>query len=181
MRYLIDGYNLLHAVGSLHGRTGLQALLRARKALLEMLARQFGEGSNQLTVVFDAAGHLPEMPARLEYHGIEVLFAVREASADDLIETLIRQSTNPRSLTVVSSDHRIQRAASRKDCIVKSSTDFLDDFQKRSLDRPGTCDSPSKPPDGFDAKHWLQEFRELENDPNLKFLSDPVEWSEDDL
>jgi uncharacterized protein len=182
MHYLIDGYNLLHVAGSLHGRTGPKALFRARRALLELLARQFGEKSNQLTVVFDAAVRPPGAPARNEYHGIEVLFAVRQASADELIETLIRQAPDPKQLTVVSSDHRIQRATSRRNCIVKSSSEFLDDFQNlHSSDQPLLDDPAAKPTDSSDSEHWLREFRELENDPNLKFLSDPLEWNEDSL
>jgi uncharacterized protein len=181
MRYLIDGYNLLHAAGSLHGRVGPTALRRARLALLELLHRGFGGNSSQLTVVFDAAGHLAGAPVKNNYQGIDVLFAVEQASADELIETLIRQAHAPKRMTVVSSDHRIQQAASRRACIVKGSSELLDDLQRISETRRPIPLSPAEKPVDLpesEHRHWLREFGGLDSDPNLKFLSDPVEWSE---
>jgi hypothetical protein len=66
------------------------------------------------TVVFDARGAPPGLPRVLDHHGLAVRFAVRYESADTLIEELIQADSTPRRLTVVSSDHRIQRAARRR-------------------------------------------------------------------
>ena len=52
MHYLIDGYNLLHALGRLQTRTGLE---KARLRLLSRLHTAFGNESVHVTVVFDAA------------------------------------------------------------------------------------------------------------------------------
>ena len=41
-------------------------------------------------------------------------FAVGYGEADTLMEEYIKQHTAPRNLTVVSSDHRVQRAAKRR-------------------------------------------------------------------
>ena len=65
MRYLIDGYNLLHAMGVLHGQTGPKVLEKARLRLLSMLRGRFEQRTGNVTVVFDAA-HAPPGEALLE-------------------------------------------------------------------------------------------------------------------
>ena len=55
MLYLIDGYNLLHAMGVLRGRVGPTGLEKARRRLLGLLHGSYGDESCRVTVVFDAA------------------------------------------------------------------------------------------------------------------------------
>src|ERR1700691_2099033 len=93
--YLIDGYNLLHAMGLLHGRTGPHGLERARTSFLDTLATSFGEEAARLTVVFDAAVSPPGLEAELVYRRIHVKFAKGRLSADDLIEDLIAAEASP--------------------------------------------------------------------------------------
>ena len=50
----------------------------------------------------------------MNHQGITVCFAEQYAEADDLIEELIRLDSMLRRLVVVSSDHRLQRAARRR-------------------------------------------------------------------
>ncbi len=54
------------------------------------------------------------MPHELSYRELRILFAHDHDEADDLIEELIRADHVPQKLTVVSSDHRVQRAANRR-------------------------------------------------------------------
>jgi hypothetical protein len=54
------------------------------------------------------------LPHELSYRDLRILFAHDHDEADDLIEELIRADHVPQKLTVVSSDHRIQRAANRR-------------------------------------------------------------------
>ena len=58
MHYLIDGYNLLYAMGIIQGRSGPTGLAKARLRLLGLLSGAYGEEANQVTVVFDSAGAL---------------------------------------------------------------------------------------------------------------------------
>src|SRR5262245_66096936 len=102
MFYLIDGYNLLHAMGVLRGRVGPQGLEKARGRLLGLLHGAFGDESNHVTVVFDAAKAPPGVDEGQDYHGIQVRFAVGEFEADDVIEELIRRASAPKQLSVVS-------------------------------------------------------------------------------
>ncbi len=64
--------------------------------------------------MFDAADAPPGLPRTLEHRGLTVRFAAKSGSADELIEELIRADSAPRRLMVVSSDHRLQRAARRR-------------------------------------------------------------------
>jgi YacP-like NYN domain len=92
MSYVIDGYNLLHAMGLLRGKVGPNGLEKARLGLLGMLRAVYGDDSTTVTVVFDAAHAPADAPEQEEYQGIHVRFAVQQEQADDLIEKLIRST-----------------------------------------------------------------------------------------
>src|SRR5271154_2768213 len=102
MLYLIDGYNLLHAMGVMRARMGRTGLERARGQLLGLLAGAYGAETNRVTVVFDAAAAPRNAEREQQHRGITVRFAVDEEEADDLIEQLIRKASVPKQLTVVS-------------------------------------------------------------------------------
>jgi len=115
MAILIDGYNLLNAVGIEGRRSGQGSLEAARAGLLDWLAEHLSEDQRgQTTVVFDAREAPPGLPRELAWRGITVRFAPRGQDADTLLEELIREDRAPRRSTVVSSDHRVQRAARRR-------------------------------------------------------------------
>src|SRR5258707_1335531 len=104
MHYLIDGYNLLHAMGALQGRVGPQGLEKARLRLLGLLRASYEDQASAITVVFDAAGAPPGSKEEQDFQGIQVRFAVHQKEADELIEDLIHHDSVPRQLTVVSDD-----------------------------------------------------------------------------
>src|SRR5437660_1185762 len=54
MPYLIDGYNLLHAMGLLGGTVGPHGLEKARAGLLGLVSGTHAEAVAEVTVVFDA-------------------------------------------------------------------------------------------------------------------------------
>ena len=115
MAILIDGYNLLYAAGIRAETAPPHTLERSRSALLNFVAAAVDpEELCRTTVVFDAANAPPGLPDRRSHRGILVLFARKHDTADALIEELIAAEDAPRRLTVVSSDHRIQRAARRR-------------------------------------------------------------------
>jgi predicted RNA-binding protein with PIN domain len=182
MSYLIDGYNLLFALGLPPGQIGPAGLQKARQRLLDLLRAAHGEDAPAVTVVFDAAGAPPGAVEAQEYEGLHVRFAVRQPEADDLIELLIRKESAPRQLTVVSDDHRIQTAARRRQCVVLGCGDYLDWLeQQRQARRPRAPQAPAKPTasSAEETRHWLREFADLEHDPDWKDLFEPFDFGDD--
>lgn len=114
MRLLIDGYNLLHVapVGLVGGDPTLEA---SRQALLDYVASLLDASERMATtIVFDGRSAPPGLPRAWVYREMQVRFAPRQSEADALIEELVDGHDAPRRLTVVSSDHRVQRAARRR-------------------------------------------------------------------
>ena len=173
--YLIDGYNLLFAMGVQHQHMGPRGLEKARLRLLGLLHGAHGEESSAVTVVFDAAHPPPGAPAEQDYQGLHVQFAVGQPSADDLIEQLIGQAAVPKQLTVVSDDHRLQQAGRRRHCTVQGCQDYLDALDRRrqrprqALEMPEKQESLSP----RETAHWLVAFGDLEDDPDMKDVFDP--------
>lgn len=138
MPILIDGYNLLYAVGVAGRGHGIGSLERARLGLLHFLLRAIAPDEiAETTVVFDALNAPPGVPHESAYHGLSIRFANRHEydSADGLIEELIANHPNPKRLTVVSSDHRIQRAAHRRGARSVDSDVWCDELARQRQER----------------------------------------------
>ncbi|WP_020468625.1 NYN domain-containing protein [Zavarzinella formosa] len=115
MRYLIDGYNLMHAIGLVRKNGGETGWLTSRRKLLDWLADQLAHRpSDSFLVVFDAQRSVGTLESNL-HNGVKVLIA-RGQTADDVIEELLAEEINPKQLTVVSNDHRLRDSAWRNDC-----------------------------------------------------------------
>jgi predicted RNA-binding protein with PIN domain len=181
MLYLIDGYNLLYALGLVSKHMPPAGLEKARQRLLGMLAGAFGDEGQNVTVIFDAAHPPPGVAAEQDYKGIQIRFAVELATADELIELLIRRASAPKNLTIVSDDHRIQNAARRRRCVVNGCGDFLQALERRRQQPPAPQVEETKPVDssGADKAIWLKEFADLDDD--LKTISEPKEFFEEDF
>ncbi len=158
MRYLIDGYNLLHATGHLSGKAGLHGLERARQVLLSRLAAFTKTGAGEATVVFDASRAPPAVEPEQDYQGVHVSYTL-DGSADDRIEELIRADSAPRSLTVVSDDRRLKEAARRRHCPTQNCLDFFEETGKPP--RTSIEDKPAERPEALseqDVRAWLKAF-----------------------
>jgi predicted RNA-binding protein with PIN domain len=179
MPYLIDGYNLLYAMGVLRGRVGPRGLQKARLRLLGLLGGTYGGEAGEVTVVFDAAGAQAGAAEEEDYQGIHVHFAVRQEQADDLIEHLIQRHSTPRQLTVVSDDHRIQQAARRRQCTALGCLAYLDELDRRrrqNRQRPHPEGEKAEALSPEETQRWLDEFADLEDDPDLKELFNPYDF-----
>lgn len=169
--FLIDGYNLIHALGFLCGKAGPGDLERARLRLLDLLKLRFGDRAGDVTVVFDTA-HGSRNPQALNHGGIRVYFSPAGQDADDLIEEFIRRASAPRQLTVVSSDHRLQKAARQREAAAMNCGEFMDWMEQRSEPSPDAKQlEAEKDTAGMENERWLKEFKEADED--LRRLSDP--------
>jgi len=115
MSLLIDGYNLLHASDVFPADGAPPTLEQSRLALLDFLVEILPPKQlARAIVVFDAVGAPKGLPREMTHRGLAVRFARRGRTADELIEELIATEPDPRNLLVVSSDHRLQRAARQR-------------------------------------------------------------------
>jgi uncharacterized protein len=146
MRWLIDGYNVMHAGGRIGPKLGRDGFRRARRRFLDELAAALTLGTvEQTTVVFDASLMPGDFPLRSTYRGIRVHFALEDEDADARIELLIADDSNPRTLTVISSDRRIRLAATRRRCRSLSAEEFwvhLDRLKERAAKKKPAAAAP---------------------------------------
>ena len=163
MFLIIDGYNLLHATEIFGPRRGPGSLDRSRRALLGFLAATLSEEERaRTTVVFDAGPAASRLPNQAEHQGMTVLYASHHEDADTLIEQLIRACSGPRQLTVVSSDHRLQRAARRRRArAVDSRTWYTERLRQRHAQRTAPPHSRGDSRESLtegEVDYWLAEF-----------------------
>lgn len=122
--FLIDGYNLLHAVGLATRNLPAKSFERARTRLLDWLADCTKDRTELLRVVFDAQKS-PTPSLETNHRGVKVRFAFRQ-TADELIEELIRDEHHPEKTTVVSNDHQVQDSGRHRGCAVSTCQEFVD-------------------------------------------------------
>jgi len=164
MFLLIDGYNLLHATDIFGEGEGPGGFQRAREALLAFLAASLNDSQrSQTTVVFDATAAPPGLPATVTLDGLTILYARDYPDADSLIEELIEDHSAPRGLLVVSSDHRIQRAARHRGAKYTDSDRWYSDLWQRRIElrRTQQKPTPEKPIAQLspaEIAYWVEQF-----------------------
>ncbi len=163
MSLLIDGYNLLYAIGLMPRGLGPDSLERARLALLNFLAESLTpEEIARTTVVFDAHDPPPGLPRTVRHRGITVQFASAYDEADTLIEELIRRDSSPRHLVVVSGDHRLHRAARhRRAKAVDSEAWYESTLRRRRRRHRAEAETSNRPPVPLleeDVDYWIRQF-----------------------
>ena len=129
-------------------------------------------------MVFDANSPPRDFPLESEHKGLSLIFALGDENADARIEQLIAQHSAPKSLTVVSTDRRIRRAAGRRKARAMTAEEFLDLIerprgQEPRADAAGTGPSARAldrdlPLSSDEAAFWLEEFGELEDTPEIR-------------
>ncbi|MFT7629567.1 MAG: putative RNA-binding protein with PIN domain [Mariniblastus sp.] len=172
---IIDGYNLIFQCG-LEGRTRSPATLeKARFRLVSELVTYLDESDRDRTAVVFDAKRLPikEDSAVSNVAGVTVYYAIEFDEADTMIEGLIERNSVPKQLTIVSSDHRLHKAALRRKATPVDSDVWYE--RLKTSRRPGP-NSGGEPARGVDAKStetkdvahldsvdWISEFGLDEN------------------
>lgn len=170
MLLLIDAYNLLHHSDVLGRGRGVGWLERARRRLIHELAMHLDPPlAAETCLVFDAQDPPPDLPHEYRIESIRLHYAVGYPEADDLIEELIARHPTPRRLTVVSSDHRIQRAAARRGASFFDADLWYDELRTRgprlgipwppASNAPAeTPEKPSEPATAAEVAEWYDHF-----------------------
>jgi uncharacterized protein len=179
MRWLIDGYNVMHAAGLLGPKLSREGFRRARRRFLDELADSLPiERDGDVTVVFDASVPPGDFPVSSSYRGIRVVFALGDEDADSRIEYILGQDSSPKGLSVVSSDRRIRQAASRRRARSLTADAFWDikgqlRFASAVQHEPQPAIERDTPPNASETAFWLEAFREVENVPGIREVISP--------
>ena len=158
MTYLVDGYNLLYAVGLATRAMSGAAFDRARGKLLDWLADAVEGRGETVRVVFDAQ-KAPRPVADSVHRGVEVVVAAG-TSADERIAALVAAARRPDAITVVSNDRPVREDASRRGCRVFACSEFVDWVLDRRRPAPPAAE-PEKPgpaPSPDELAAWLAAF-----------------------
>jgi predicted RNA-binding protein with PIN domain len=160
MRYLIDGYNLLYALGLARKNGGRAAWGRARRIMLDWLADRHGATAGDVIVIFDAQNSLGGVVEE-SHRGLRVL-RDRGRTADDMIEDLLREEKSPETLTVVSNDGRVREAATRRGAHVRKCNEYLDELlgpKKSDTKRPADpAAEKDVRPTADEQTEWMKAF-----------------------
>jgi predicted RNA-binding protein with PIN domain len=166
MPLIIDAYNLIHAANILGSGVGPGSLERARQALLNFLVESLPvKEKADCAVVFDAGQDAPPgLPNEYVHEGLKVYFSRGWDSADAMIEQLIADHTAPRDLTVVSSDHRVQRAARRRRARTVDADVWHAEVCRQRKENKNLDSTPAKKPippqSKEDVEDWVRKFSE---------------------
>lgn len=165
MAILIDGYNLLNASGIVGRGARPTSLATSRLALLNFVAESLPTAQvTSTTFVFDSGRAPPGLPRVLRHRGLGVRFASTHEDADSLIEELIQSDSAPRKLTVVSSDHRLHRAARRRRASAVDSDVWYAELIRLRNTEPVESPQARVAPSGLlspsEVEYWLRWFGE---------------------
>lgn len=168
---IIDGYNVIAPVAKPRAGDPARWLHIERTRLLDRLADGLDPAIRPRTlVVFDSKQTPAGAVDQLHHREIEVRFAVDHDEADDLIEELIAKHPHPKTLTIVSSDRRLQIAARRRRAAAHDADAWLDALMDgrpplaavpKSASPPRDVNAASEREDALDddeVQAWMDEF-----------------------
>jgi len=108
------------------------------------------------------------LPRTVQHRGLTVRFADPGSDADSMIEQLIEADSSPRKLIVVSSDHRLHRAARRRRAKAIDSDQWYAETLRKRIERMRHKSlglKPEEPPSEVDVRFWLRQFGLEEPEP----------------
>src|ERR1700733_13215864 len=150
MPYIIDGNNVMGQIPGWHRDKSA-----ARAKLLSPLAAFSGSKGVRITAVFDG-GADEQFPEGAAFRGVKILYAERGSDADRRIQRLVESASDPRGITVITSDRQLAflvRSAGAK--VMRSG-----DFRRNILENVSAYDRrpDEKPATAEDLEKWLRYF-----------------------
>ncbi len=120
---IVDGYNIIYAMDSLKA-AAKDSIEAARSRLLEMLINYRAYKGNEVCLVFDGYMRPGNAGSKSDERGVHLVYTKEGQSADNYIETLIREIGKNYSVRVATSDGLIQLAALRSGVIRMSAREL---------------------------------------------------------
>jgi len=157
MPYLVDGNNVMGQTPGWHRDKS-----KSRRALLDKLAAFARAKKARVTVVFDGS---PDsgIPDGSVHHGVRVLYAEQGSDADSRIHRLVETSTDPRGLTVVTSDRHLAFLVKSRGAPVIRSGEFRAQMDRLLESNP----SMTEEAEVSDINAWLRYFGSLPEDDDV--------------
>jgi hypothetical protein len=157
MPVVIDGYNLYHFARSVYFEDGIDLGLSAFVSILDDWTRR---SRQKVKIVFDGSVPPPLRQNPHRYGQMDIEFVGPGTDADSVIEIAIVNYSAPKRLTIVSSDHRIRKAAKRRHCKVKTSDEFWRMIAIKLTSKPPIVESREKKSGlfSYEVDYWLRVF-----------------------
>jgi predicted RNA-binding protein with PIN domain len=154
-KYIIDGFNLGFKIPSIAEWITKGETDKAIRLILNFIHTRLFSKGNQVIVVFDGKhgghGHIQS------HQGIQIKFSKKPETADDIIRNFIRNASDTRLWTVVSSDSEIIYTAQDQGAQAVKSEIFINQLKSPSVKK--TNDNMQKyNPGDVDVEYWLKQF-----------------------
>jgi predicted RNA-binding protein with PIN domain len=159
MAYIVDGNNVMGQTPGWHRDKS-----KSRRMLLEKLAAFARLKKARVTVVFDG-GPDSAVPEGSAFHGVKVLYAERGSDADTRIEHLVETATDPRGLTIVTSDRHLAFLVRSRGATVIRSGEFRKQVERLLKSTPRAEDGEQF--EVGDLNAWLRYFGSLPQDDDV--------------
>ena len=154
LHFIVDGYNLINKIAEIKNLS-----LQDKRSYLIFLLEDFGRTmslNNKISVVFD--GREDVISSEVLSKRIEVIFSKGE-SADLLIKKLVKNSSNPQNIVVVTEDRAIISCVRSWGASSKKSSEFLENLKKKLRKKKESEDNFKIDP--FKAYQITQELRRI--------------------
>lgn len=155
VRLLIDGNNLLHASDVFPTGSDRSTAAAQRALVVELSRGMSASEAAGCVVVFDGRP-LGNVDAA-DSAGLKVLHPRKGHEADTLIESLLESAAEPTRLVMVSSDHRLQRAARHVGATAVDSEVYWREWKQRRSAAETVDEKPASPP-SEEVQEWLEKF-----------------------
>ena len=156
MNYLVDGNNVMHAVGEVWKDVGRVGLCRLLGTFIDVTG-------DSVCLVLDGSPPPHGVELQMAHPHLRVLYGL-DRSADEVLEELIRHEPTPSRLIVVSTDHVIRQAARHRRCAWQSSQEFAAELirvvESSRLPAPPPAE-PDEKRTGLSPEQTEQWLREL--------------------
>ncbi len=153
--YIIDGYNLIHAIPSLKKLVSANQLIQAREQLLFLLEKFTLKNKIQCTVIFDGTKPSNEKTSST----VHITYSF-PSNADNFIKKLIEKSSSRSWLMIVSSDREILNFASVCSCSTFTSKEFAKKLTSPNINQKREEKTDTENLSRKEVEEWLRIFGE---------------------